>query len=133
MTDGWLLARALRDPASTRALDAAGWTTLLAIARAEQMIGTLAHRLEHSRKPPAVTRILADTRASADHGRTLALWEAEAARRVLAPLGIPLVLLKGTAFVAAGLSARRAASIASTSAASPPATVGAGRPDPSPG
>ena len=34
-----------------------------------------------------------------------ALWEAEMARRALAPIGCPVVLLKGTAFVAAGLSA----------------------------
>ena len=34
-----------------------------------------------------------------------ALWEAEMARRALAPLGVPVVLLKGTAFVAAGLAA----------------------------
>ncbi|MFC3581711.1 nucleotidyltransferase domain-containing protein [Sphingomonas hylomeconis] len=111
MTDGWLLARALRSPDSTRALDAAGWTDLLAIARAEQMIGTLAYRLEPVAKPPAVARILDDARASADHGRTLALWEAEAARRVLAPLGIRLVLLKGTAFVAADLMAGQGRSI----------------------
>jgi hypothetical protein len=111
VNDGWLLARALRNPDGTLALDAAGWTDLLAIARAEQMIGTLAYRLEPVPKPPVVARILADARASADHGRTLALWEAEAARRALAPLGIPLVLLKGTAFVAADLKAGEGRSI----------------------
>jgi hypothetical protein len=37
-----ILTEALRDPASTGALDAKGWTALLAIARAEQLIGTLA-------------------------------------------------------------------------------------------
>ena len=46
VTDGWLLARALRLPGSTLALDAEGWAALIATARAEQMIGTLAHRLE---------------------------------------------------------------------------------------
>ncbi|MEG3087302.1 nucleotidyltransferase family protein [Sphingomonas sp. PB4P5] len=110
MNDGWLLARALRDPGSTRTLDAHGWTYLLAIARAEQMIGTLAYRLDPVPKPPAVAQILADARASAAHGRTLALWEAEAARRVL-PLGVPLVLLKGTSFVAADLEAGEGRSI----------------------
>lgn len=109
--NGWLLARILRSPADAAALDAAGWTALIAIARAEQMIGTLAWRLHGAPMPPAVTRILADARASAEHGRTLALWEAEAARRVLAPLGVPVVLLKGTAFVAAGLMAGQGRSI----------------------
>src|SRR5204863_79304 len=47
VTDASVLVRALRDPASTAALDTEGWTTLLAIARAEQLIGSLAHRLIH--------------------------------------------------------------------------------------
>ncbi|MDG5489162.1 nucleotidyltransferase family protein [Sphingomonas sp. BGYR3] len=100
-----LLIHALRDPASTASLDAAGWTGLIAAARAEQIVGTLAHRLKGLPMPDAAARILADARASAEQGRTAALWEAEMARRVLAPLGVPVVLLKGTAFVAAGLSA----------------------------
>ncbi|MEG3123129.1 nucleotidyltransferase domain-containing protein [Sphingomonas sp. GB1N7] len=111
MSDGWLLACALRLPGQTLALDAAGWTDLLAIARAEQMIGTLAHRLNGLKLPGAVQRILEDVRASADQGRTVALWEAEVARRVLTPIGVPVVLLKGTAFVAAGLKAGQGRSI----------------------
>lgn len=109
--DGWLLAGVLRDPASRAALDADGWTALLAIARAEQLIGSLAHRLDGLPMPDAVAHILAGARASAEQGRVAALWEAEMARRVLAPLGCPLVLLKGTAFVAAGLAAGQGRSI----------------------
>jgi hypothetical protein len=105
------LARALRDPASTGALDAAGWTALLAMARAEQLIGTLAYRLDGLPMPGAATRILADARASAVEQRRAALWEAEAARRALAGLDCPVVLLKGTAFVAAGLEAGQGRSI----------------------
>lgn len=103
--DGHLLAQALRDPGSTGALDPDGWTALLAIARAEQLIGTLAHRLDGLPMPGAVARVLADARASAEQGRIAALWEAEMACRALAPIGVRPVLLKGTAFVAAGLSA----------------------------
>lgn len=109
--DGWALARALKHPENTRALDAEGWTALLAIARAEQMAGTLAWRLERVAVPPAVARILEDARRSAEEGRVAALWEAEAARRALAPLGVRVVLLKGTAFVAAGLRAGEGRSI----------------------
>jgi hypothetical protein len=105
VSDAAILVRALRDPASTETLNAEGWTALLAIARAEQLIGSLAHRLDGLPKPAAAERILADARASAEQGRTAALWEAEMARRALAPLDMPVVLLKGTAFVAAGLSA----------------------------
>lgn len=103
--DGWLLAGAMRDPASVGVLDGEAWTALIAIARAEQMGGTLAHRLAGQPMPQAVERLLCDARQSAGQGRIAALWEADVARRVLAPLGCPVVLLKGTAFVAAGLLA----------------------------
>ncbi len=102
---GALVARALRDPASVLALDARGWTALLCAARAETLIGSLAHRLDGLAIPEAAARVLADARAAAEQGRMAALWEAEMARRALAPSGMPVVLLKGTAFVAAGLSA----------------------------
>ena len=111
MSDGWLLARALRSPGQTLELDAGAWTDLLAIARAEQMIGTLTYRLNGLDLPGSVQRILTDARASAEQGRIAALWEAEVARRVLRPLGVPIVLLKGTAFVAAGLKAGQGRSI----------------------
>lgn len=102
---GALLARTLRDPATIALLDAAGWRALLAAARAEQLIGSLACRLDGLAMPHAARRILADARADAGQGRQAALWEAEMARRALAGTGIPMVLLKGTAFVAAGLLA----------------------------
>lgn len=107
-----LLIAAMRDPAGTAAtLDADGWTALIAAARAEQMVGTLGHRLAGLPMPGAVARILEDHRASAEQGRTVALWEAEMARRALAPLDVPVVLLKGTAFVAAGMLAGQGRSI----------------------
>jgi hypothetical protein len=105
MTDARILTEALRDPATVARLDSAGWTALLAIARAEQLIGTLAHRLNGLPMPAAAARILEDARASAEQGRVAALWEAEMARRALAPLGMPVILLKGTAYAATGLAA----------------------------
>lgn len=111
MADALILTEALRDPASTAALDGAGWTRLIAMARAEQLAGTLAHRLDLAAAPPAARALLAAARVSAEQGRTAALWEAEMARRALAPLGVPVVLLKGTAFVAAGLAAGQGRSI----------------------
>lgn len=109
--DARLLADALRDPASTASLDAADWTALIAMARAEQLIATLAHRLEGADMPASAARILADARASAADQRRAALWEAEAARRALAGLDLPIVLLKGTAYVAADLMAGEGRSI----------------------
>jgi hypothetical protein len=52
-----------------------------------------------------VEAILEDARRDAEQARRQALWEAEMARRALAPLGVPVVLLKGTAYAAAGLQA----------------------------
>jgi len=111
VSDARLLARALADPASIVGLDADGWTALLTMARAEQLIGTLAMRLDGLPMPATVKAILADARAAAEHGRRAALWEAEMARRALSAVECPVILLKGTAFVVAGLSAGQGRSI----------------------
>ncbi|MBB5710539.1 nucleotidyltransferase domain-containing protein [Sphingomonas xinjiangensis] len=105
VSDGLLLAGALRDPMSTTILDSKDWNALLAIARAEQLIGSLAWRLHGVEVPVPVTRILEDARRSAEQCRVAALWEAEMTRRAFGAADIPVILLKGTAFVAAGLAA----------------------------
>jgi hypothetical protein len=102
-----LLVEALRRPESVAGLDADGWTALLSAARAEQLIASLAHRLEGQIVPEAAAAILADAKRAAEQGAVHALWEAEMARRALAPLHVPIILLKGTAFVAAGLDASK--------------------------
>jgi hypothetical protein len=103
--DAILLVQALRDPASTRGLDVGGWTALIAMARAEQLIGTLAHRLTAEAVPARVSAILDDARSNAEHQKRSALWEADCAARALADYDGKIVLLKGTAYVAAGLRA----------------------------
>jgi hypothetical protein len=103
--DAMLLVDALRDPASTKALDAEGWTALLAMARAEQLVGTLARRLSGLAVPDAVGRILDEARVNAEYQRRSALWEADSARRALADYPGKVVLMKGTAYAAAGLKA----------------------------
>ena len=63
------------------------------------MIGSLAYRLEGRRVPAAVAAIFDDARAATPPtAAPRRLWEAEMARRALAPLGVPVILLKGTAF-----------------------------------
>ena len=111
VSDARILARALADPGSIVGLDADGWTALLTMARAEQLIGTLAMRLDGLAMSDGVNAILADARAAAEHGRRTALWEAEMARHALSAVDCPVILLKGTAFVAAGLSAGQGRSI----------------------
>ena len=109
VSDAALLVQALRDPSSLpRETD---WLALLTMARAEQLIGTLAYRLAGLPLPEPVAAALHDARSAADAARRAALWEAEMARRTLAPIGCRVVLLKGTAFVAAGLAAGRGRSI----------------------
>jgi hypothetical protein len=93
-----LLVRALRDPASVTNCD---WPGLISAARAEQIIGSLAFRMEGRPVPARVEAVFEAARRDAAYARTQALWEAEMARRALAPLGVPVILMKGTAFHAA--------------------------------
>nr|WP_225421186.1 nucleotidyltransferase family protein [Sphingomonas parva] len=86
------------------------WTAFLCLARAESLLGSLAFRLADQPLPPKVAAILADAQADAGYARTQALWEAEMACRALAGVA-PAVLLKGTAYAAAGLDASAGRSI----------------------
>jgi len=105
MSDGMILVDALRDPESTTGFDAARWTDLLTIARAEMLIGSLAGRLEGQPMPDSVAAILSDARINAEYQRRSALWEADCAERALAEYDGKIVLMKGTAYVAADLTA----------------------------
>jgi Uncharacterised nucleotidyltransferase len=107
MIDARLLTKTLSQPSYATHLDARNWTALLTIAHAEQLTASLAWRLEGLNLPPKAAAILAEAKASAEVARTHALWEAEMARRALEALDLPLILLKGTAFAAAGLDAAR--------------------------
>jgi hypothetical protein len=100
-----LLVTLLRNPHSATRLTHVQWNGVIAAARAERLIGTLACRLEGQVVPAAVRPILADARADAERESRQALWEADRARVALASLDVPVILLKGTAYVAAGLQA----------------------------
>lgn len=100
-----MLVDLLREPDSAAALPADRWNGVIAAARAERLLATLAHRLEGVALPEAVRPILADARLDAERERRQALWEADRAADALKPLGIPVILLKGAAYVAAGLPA----------------------------
>ena len=99
------LARALAQPAKALAFDLSTWESVLCIAHAERLLPTLACRLEGLAVPERVRGVLIGARLNAEAGRVRALWEIEMARRALEPLGIPIVLLKGSAFIAAGMAA----------------------------
>ena len=80
------------------------WDGVIGVARSEAMLATLAHRLESADLPPTVAALFADQRAAAEVAQRQALWEAEMARRALAPLRIEFVLLKGAAYAAADMT-----------------------------
>lgn len=103
--DAMILVDALRDPAGVEKLDAGGWTALITIARAEQVLGTLARQLAGLDIPLKIQPILSEARTTAEHHRRSALWEAECACHALGHVGCKIVLMKGTAYVAAGLKA----------------------------
>ncbi|MGA9581641.1 MAG: nucleotidyltransferase family protein [Allosphingosinicella sp.] len=109
MRDARPLVRLLADPACAGEVE--DWTSLIAVARAESLIGSLAWRLEGLDLPPRVEALLEAARRDGEGSRVQALWEAEMARRALAPLGVPVILLKGTAYAAAGLDSGRGRSI----------------------
>jgi Uncharacterised nucleotidyltransferase len=101
------LTKALSDPPYVLGLNVDQWTALLSMAHAERLTASLSWRLEGLPIPADAAAILSDAKTSAEIQRIHALWEAEMARRALAPLGIPVILLKGTSYVAAGLDAGR--------------------------
>lgn len=103
---------------------AKGWNELIAAARAELLLGSIAERLQGIAVPEPVAAILADARGNTAHGHIAALWEAEMARRALAAVGCPVVLLKGTAYVAVGLRAGRGRSIGDLDILVPRAALG---------
>ena len=105
LKDASALARALADPISALEISGGGWTQLLSMARAERLDGSLAYRLADLPRPGPVRLAFEDARRDAEFTRTQALWEVEMVRRTLAAEGLPLILLKGSAFAYAGLPA----------------------------
>ncbi len=99
------LVAALRAPATLAALPAEAWPSLLSVARAEALLGTLAHVSASQPLPPAIAALFAAERAATANAHRLVLAEARRCRSTLAAIGVQPVLLKGTAYVAAGLSA----------------------------
>ena len=105
MRDARLLVDALRNPGRVDTLDSSQWTELISIARAESLIGALAHRVKDGTVPDRVRAVLQDAIEAHDLARQQALWEADCARRALAEYPGKVLLMKGTAYVAANLDA----------------------------
>lgn len=102
-----LLVQALRRPQSVAALDAAQWDLLLRQAASATLVASLRALLaEHG----LLASVPAEARAHFEWAQTLAQrhrgavhWEIQQIQRALDGLGLPLILLKGAAYAAAGL------------------------------
>lgn len=100
-----LLADLLREPARAAHLSTDSWNGVIAAARAERLLATLAMRVGAIPVPERVRAILDDALLDAEREKRIALWEADRAAAALLPLGIVPILLKGAAYAAAGLKA----------------------------
>ena len=102
-----LLLQALRQAASLADLSLAEWDLLLCQARQANLIARLAclvdqHGLE---VPQQVRRHLEWSRVVAERHTQAVRWEVLQIQRALASVGVPVILLKGAAYVMAGLPA----------------------------
>lgn len=95
------LLRALSQPESTAALSPAEWSRLLSTARSVNLLGTLAERVHRAQVTvhPPVARHLDGARQLAARQRLSVLWEVHNLQSALERLGVPVVLLKGSAYV----------------------------------
>ncbi|MFM8331784.1 MAG: nucleotidyltransferase family protein [Candidatus Methylumidiphilus sp.] len=102
-----LLLSALNTPETLPALPPADWDLLLRVARRVRLLGRLEANLARfgllSAIPPKAWEHLRASRNVIEHRRTLVSWEVN--RLLWATKGIdaPLILLKGAAYVVAGL------------------------------
>jgi hypothetical protein len=97
------LLRTLREPQRAASLDPAGWSGLVATARDANLLGALAAGLDAAGVPPcaAAQRHLEGTRRLGERQHLSVRWEAHQLQAALGGLGIPVVLLKGSAYVMA--------------------------------
>lgn len=103
------IARALCAPQTLAALSAAEWDLLVRQGRRANLLGKLAHRLARDglldAVPDAPRQHLLSAKLLSDRQVLSVRWEIDCLCRELADTGAPVVLLKGAAYVLAGLPA----------------------------
>lgn len=109
--DTWLLVDCLREPDRALRLNDGDWVALITMARAETLMGTLAYRLKDKKVPKLVENIISDALIDSEYQYRSALWEVDCARRALESYDGPVVLMKGSAYAAAGIEASHGRSI----------------------
>lgn len=102
-----LLIEALKAPSACAAWDETRWDVLVRTARSARLLGTLAVRLGAAGPagaiPEPVGRHLAGALAEARYCRQMALYEMASVAKVFHANDIPVVLLKGAAYIAQSL------------------------------
>lgn len=106
-----LLLEALREPARLATLTLADWDRLLPQARAAGLLARLAVLADDlaltPQLPAAVQPHLTAAHTLAERQRRAVLWEARQLDAALAPVGVPVLLLKGAAYVLSRLPPAR--------------------------
>jgi len=103
------LLRVLAEPEAVTSLSSPEWDILLRAARSARLLGVLHARLATKAQAfellaAPIRRQLVAGQLEARYRRHKAVFLCESVARVLAPLGIPMVLLKGASYIAQGLS-----------------------------
>ena len=101
-----LLLDALADPAGCAALDAGSWDLLVRAARSARLLGILAARVDEQgiagRIPDAVACHLRAAMAESLYLRQMSLRQLTLIGETLRPLAVPVLALKGSAYILAG-------------------------------
>jgi hypothetical protein len=101
----------LRHPAGATALDADGWDGVVRVGRSARLLAVLGARLAALNLlgdvPPAVRAHFDSEAAVARHRAAIAGYELHEVGRVLAPLEVPCIALKGVAYALQGLPMAR--------------------------
>lgn len=95
------LLLALRDPARTRALESQAWSALVSTARDANLLGALTSRLREAglRACPQAQLHLDGMYAMGQRQHLSIQWEAHQLQAALGVLEVPVLLLKGSAYV----------------------------------
>jgi hypothetical protein len=106
-----ILLRALSVPASTVSFAVEDWDLLLRLARATRLLGRLAVCMEEqgllAQVPSRVVNHFSAARVIVDHRQRMARWEINRILAALEGSDVPLVLLKGGAYIFAELPPSR--------------------------
>ncbi len=96
-----ILVGALVDPWSTGSLNPSQWSSLIQEARSANLLGSLAERLHQAgmEAEPSAKRHLDGARQLGTRQRQSVLWEIHRLQIALSKLQVPIVLLKGAAYV----------------------------------